>query len=96
MTDQRIAEFTDIQVKMLQKMLDWDNDYYYPYDWFDDLYPKKILKKEMRGLIARGWVLFHRGGIDDEGRICGGSGFSLRSERIEELRLALDQMKEEK
>jgi hypothetical protein len=79
-------EFTDTQIQMLKKMLEWDDEYYYPYFYFDDLAPDKVLKKEMRGLIARGYVNLMRGGINDEGQICGGSGFCLNYERRQEVK----------
>jgi len=88
--EKNMDEFTDIQKQMLSAMLGWDDEYRYPYSSFEDDYgnpiaDKKILKKEMRGLISRGWVEINRGGINDDGEVCGGTGFSINYERRREL-----------
>ena len=71
---------------MLKQMLEWDDEYYYPYSEFNDLPDKKVLKKEMRGLISRGYVKICRGGINDDGEVVGGTGFILDYERRKEVR----------
>lgn len=76
------------QIEMLKKMLEWDSEYWFPYYYFDDIFEVKTLKREMRGLIAKGYVKFHRGGLNDDGEVTGGSGFTLnygRRKEIEEL-----------
>ena len=89
---QDIEEFTKTQVEMLKQMLTWDNEYSYPYSYFDDIAEKKILKKEMRGLIARGYVEMHRGGINDDGELTGGTGFCLNYERKNEIKNILEKL----
>lgn len=81
-----MIELTDIQIQMLKQMLEWDFEYSYPYSEFDDIADKKILKKEMRGLIMLGYVEMYRGGINDDGEMFGGTGFSLNYERRDEMR----------
>jgi len=78
-------DLTPIQKEMLKQMLEWDREYRYPYSEFNDIAEKKVLQKEMRGLISRGWVEINRGGLDDDGQVCGGTGFSLAYERIKEI-----------
>ena len=80
-------ELNDIQIKMLEKMLEWDYEYSYPYDYFDNIFDKNTLKKNMRGLVAKGYVQICRGGMDDDdGHPIGGTGFCLDYERIKEIR----------
>lgn len=80
-------ELNDIQLKMLEKMLEWDYEYSYPYDYFDNIFDKNTLKKNMRGLVAKGYVQICRGGMDDDdGHPIGGTGFCLDYERIKEIR----------
>jgi hypothetical protein len=88
-----MKELTDIQLKMLAKMLEWDMEYRYPYSYFDDIFDIKTLKREMRGLIAGGYVEISRGGLNDEGEVCGGTGFSLEWSRRREIE---DLLKEER
>jgi hypothetical protein len=79
-------EITRIQKEMLRQMLEWDKEYAYNYYWFNDLPDKKILKKEMRGLISKGFVEVCRGGINDDGQLLGGTGFVLNYERRQEIK----------
>lgn len=83
--DRNMKELTDKQIKMLAKMLEWDIGYYYPYFYFDDLFDDKTLRKEMRGLISGGYVNLMRGGLNEDGEVVGGSGFSLNYERRNEI-----------
>jgi hypothetical protein len=81
-------ELTLIQIQMLEQMLNWDMEYCYPYVEFDGIADKNTLKKEMRGLISKGFVKISRGGMNEDGEISGGTGFFLDHERrmeIEEL-----------
>jgi hypothetical protein len=81
------GELTPIQVEMLKQMLEWDTEYRYPYSEFYDLPEVKTLKKEMRGLVAKGYVKISRGGVDDDdGHVIGGTGFYLDYELIPDIR----------
>lgn len=89
-----MKELTSIQSEMLKQMLEWDYEYCFPYSEFNDIADKKVLKKEMRGLIAGGYVEISRGGIDDDGQMFGGTGFSLNYERIGEIRKIVEGLAE--
>lgn len=89
-----MKELTKIQLEMLKQMLEWDYEYSYPYSEFNDIADKKVLKKEMRGLVAGGYVEISRGGINDDGEMYGGTGFSLNYERIGEVRKLVEEMAE--
>jgi len=78
-------EFTKIQIMILKEMLTWETDYSYGYWYFDCHVDKKTLKKEMRGLIIKGYVKIQRGGTNDDGELVGGTGFCLAYERRKEL-----------
>lgn len=70
-------ELNDKQLKMLEKMMEWDDEYWYPYYYFDDIYDKKTLQKEMKGLVSSGLVKICRGGLNDDGEVAGGCGFGI-------------------
>lgn len=81
-------DLTLVQKEMLKQMLDWDMEYRYPYCYFEGaiaLMGKKILAKEMRGLISSGRVKMDRGGLNDDGEVSGGTGFSINYERRREI-----------
>lgn len=85
-----MGDLTPIQKEMLKCMLLWDEEYSYPYDHFEDEYghlitDKKILKKEMRGLLASGRVELYRGGLNEDGEVVGGCGFSIPYDRRREI-----------
>ena len=87
------GELTPIQVEMLKQMLEWGREYSYGYDWFEGIADKKILKKEMRGLISRGYVEISRGGIDeDTGLTMGGTGFFLDYELIPDIKKDIENL----
>lgn len=94
-TTSKRRDLTEIQKEMLRQMLEWDNEYSYPYSEFTEItldggiVQKKTLQKEMRGLVSRGFVKISRGGIDDDGQLYGGTGFYLDSERMEDIKFEL-------
>lgn len=82
------SKLTEIQLKMLEQMLTWQ-EYCYGY-WYFDIYidgkavKKEQLKKEMKGLRERGYVKYVRGLINDDGEVCG-SGFEINYMKREEI-----------
>lgn len=83
-------KLTPVQVEMLKQMLEWDSDYSYGYDYFNDIADKKILKKEMKGLMKLNCVKMFRGGMDDDGQLVGGAGFCIVYEKRKEIKDFID------
>jgi len=85
--DVRKDQLTPMQIKMLEKMLEWDSEYSYPYYYFDDLAPQKVLSKEMKGLRELGYVRMCRGGLDDyDGTLIGGTSFIIEWSKRQEIK----------
>lgn len=90
---ENIQELNEVQKQILRQMFDWANwdNCWHSYYHFDDILidGRKVMRPELQKNMAElretGLVKMYRGGLDDEGQVCGGTGFAIPDDKMKEV-----------
>lgn len=87
-----VPNLSENELVVLKEMLLWDSSYALGYSYLDETrLDRKTLQKCIKHLREIGLVKMSRGGINDDGELCSGTGFYIPYEMIKAVETLTEQ-----